>query len=115
MKFTITLLSVILLFSLRLSAQSTYLVKGDIVDTAENVKLTNASISVLNAKDSTLVTFTRAVANGAFSIGNLHKGKFILLVSYPTYADYVEEFSLDSVKSAHDFGKLNMLLKAKIP
>ncbi|MDR3695255.1 outer membrane beta-barrel family protein [Mucilaginibacter sp.] len=114
MKFTITLLLFTLLFSLRLSAQNVYSVKGDIVDTAENAKLLNASISVLNAKDSTLVSFTRAAGGGAFSIGNLHKGKFILLVSYPTYADYVEQFSLDSIKSGHDFGKLNMLLKAKL-
>ncbi|HWZ05067.1 MAG TPA: outer membrane beta-barrel protein [Mucilaginibacter sp.] len=114
MKFTITLLSIILLFSLRLSAQNTYSVKGDIVDTAENARLVNASISILNAKDSTLVSFTRAVTNGAFTLGNLHKGKFILLVSYPTYADYVEQFSLDSAKSSYDFGKLNMLLKAKL-
>lgn len=114
MKLTITLLSITLLFSLRLSAQNVYSVKGDIVDTTENAKLANASISVLNAKDSTLVSFTRAAAGGAFSIGNLHNGKFILLVSYPTYADYVERFSLDSIKSGHDFGKLNMLLKAKL-
>jgi len=114
MKFTITLLSIFLLFSLHLSAQNAYSVKGAIVDTAENAKLVNASISVLNAKDSTLVTFTRAVANGAFTINNLHKGKFILLVSYPTYADYVEQFSLDSANTSRDFGKLNMLLKAKL-
>ncbi|BAU52774.1 TonB-dependent receptor [Mucilaginibacter gotjawali] len=114
MKFTFTLLPFIILFSLRLSAQSVYSVKGDIVDTTENAKLVNASISVLNAKDSTLVSFTRAGTGGAFAIGNLHKGKFILLVSYPTYADYVDRFSLDSAKSAQDFGKLNMLLKARL-
>jgi len=114
MKFTITLLSFIFLFSFRSTAQNLYAVKGDIVDTAENAKLVNASISILNAKDSTLVSFTRAAAGGSFTIGNLRKGKFILLVSYPTYADYVEQFSLDSIKSGHDFGKLNMLLKAKL-
>jgi len=114
MKFTVTLLFIVSLFSIRLSAQSAYSIKGDIVDTTENAKLVNASISVLNAQDSTLVTFTRAVAGGAFTIGSLHKGKFILLVSYPTYADYIDKFSLDSVNTTHDFGKLNMLLKAKL-
>ncbi len=69
---------------------------------------------VLNSKDSILVKFTRARADGSFSINNLHEGEFILLVTYPGYADYVEPFNLDSAKNNHDFGKLNMILKAKL-
>jgi Outer membrane protein beta-barrel family len=114
MKFTIILLTFLSLCTLTLSAQNTWSIKGAIVDTASNSKLVNTSICVLNAKDSTLVSFTRAGANGAFSIDNLKKGKFILLVTYPAYADYVEKFTLDSTKTTHDFAKLNMILKAKL-
>ncbi|GAC1307168.1 MAG: hypothetical protein NVSMB24_18500 [Mucilaginibacter sp.] len=94
-----------------LLAQSGYSIKGFVADTAAKAKLLNTSISVLNAKDSTLRKFTRADASGAFSISNLTKGKFILLLTYPGYADYVETFSLDSAHAAHNFGRLNMLLK----
>ncbi|GAA4338978.1 TonB-dependent receptor [Mucilaginibacter gynuensis] len=83
-------------------------------DSASNVKLKDASVSILNAKDSTLVSFTRAAENGSFSIGKLNKGKFLLLITYPEYADYVEEFSLDSAKTEHNFKQLNMLLKSKL-
>jgi outer membrane receptor protein involved in Fe transport len=114
MKFTILLLIFFCLFTLTLSAQINYLVRGTIIDTTANVKLVNTSISVLNTKDSTLRSFTRAGADGAFVINNLSKGKFILLITYPGYADYVEQFSLDSAKSTHDFGRLNMILKTKL-
>lgn len=91
-----------------------YGVKGSVNDSVEHVKLINASVAILNAKDSTLVTFTRAAQDGAFDIKNLHKGKFILLLAYPDYADYVQHFSLDSVKQLHNFGHINMELKSRL-
>jgi hypothetical protein len=114
MKFTILLFISFLLFAFKSTGQS-YVVKGSIIDTSTHIKLENASISVLNAKDSTLRKFTRADVNGDFIINtNLVKGKMILLVTYPGYADYVEQFLLDSANTKHDFGKLNMILKAKL-
>jgi hypothetical protein len=114
MKITILVLISCCFFSLPLLAQSTYSVKGSVGDTSAKAKLVNTSISVLNARDSTLRKFTRVDANGAFSITGLSKGRFILLVTYPNYADYVETFSLDSVHTTRDFGTLNMLLKSKL-
>jgi hypothetical protein len=113
MKFTI-LLFISCCFSLSILAQTTYSVKGEIIDTAAKVKLENSTIIVLNAKDSVLRAFTRTAANGTFAINNLTKGKFILLITYPGYADYVEQFALDSAKNTHDFGALNMILKSRL-
>jgi hypothetical protein len=114
MKFTFLLLFLCCFFSLAALAQNNYSIKGEITDTSAKVKLANTSIIVLNAKDSILRAFTRTGPNGSFSINNLSKGKYILLVTYPDYADYVEQFTLDSAKSTHDFGSLNMILKAKL-
>jgi hypothetical protein len=114
MKFTIILIIFTSFFTFTLKAQNLYTIKGSIQDTASNAKLANTTICVLNAKDSILRAFTRAGINGAFNISNLGKGKFILLVTYPGYADYVEPFNLDSIKASHDFGKLNMILKARL-
>jgi len=114
MKFTITALVLLCLCSFSTFAQNSYSVKGAAVDSVANIKLVNTSISVLNAKDSTLRKFTRAAANGSFNINNLGKGKFILLVTYPGYADYVENFSLDSVKTTHNVGNINMNLKSRL-
>jgi hypothetical protein len=114
MKFTILLLLFFWLSSSSLFAQNGYTVKGSVVDTSVSARLVNSTIMVLNAKDSTLRSFVRVKADGLFNIDNLIKGKFILLVTYPGYADYVERFSLDSSKISHDFGKVNLILKAKL-
>ncbi len=111
----VVLASVILLLSYKpLFAQNNYSIRGSALDTASGTGLQNASITVLNSKDSTLVRFTRADANGGFSLNNLREGNFILLLTYPDFADYVETFSLSSDKPLKDFGKLKMILKARL-
>ena len=105
---------IILIFPAALFAQTGYSVKGIAADNVDLVKLYNSTVMVLNAKDSTLISFTRATDDGSFVINGLTKGKFILLVSYPDYADYVEHFTLDSATRVHDFGSINMGLKARI-
>ena len=107
-----TLLS--LCFFSTLFAQNPYSVKGVVADTANNSKLHNATISILNAKDSTLVKFTRAAQNGSFEISPLKKGPFLMMISYPEYVDYVIPFSLDSIKRELDFKQLNMKTKARL-
>ncbi|WP_316802529.1 outer membrane beta-barrel family protein [Pedobacter nototheniae] len=96
------------------NAQSQQFIKGRIIDTASTSILSGTSVSVLRAKDSTLVKFTRALDNGSFEINNIPKGKYILLVSYPKYADFVDHFTLDSVKSSIDYGRINLTGMAKI-
>ncbi len=95
-------------------AQTTYQVKGSVADTAINAKMYNATIAILNAKDSTLFKFVRANSTGEFLINSLRKGNFILLVTYPDYADFVANFALDSIKSNFDFKQLNMKLKTTL-
>jgi hypothetical protein len=95
-------------------AQNKYTIKGSALDTVSGTPLVNTSIAILNSKDSTLVRFGRAAANGGFNLNNLKSGQFILLVSYPDYADYVETFSLDSIRPSKDFGKIKMILKARL-
>jgi len=113
MKFTIFLI-LFSLFSVSLFAQNNYSVKGSVVDTTVSARLVNASVLVMNAKDSILRAYTRVKSDGLFTINNLSKGKFILRVSYPGYAIYVEQFTLDSAHTTHDFGKLNLLLKERL-
>ena len=102
------------LVSLKVFSQESYSVKGMIADTSSNVRLVNTSVSVLQAKDSILVKFTRAGTDGGFSIAGLSQGKYILLSTYPGYADYVASFNLDSSKREHDFGIVSMILKSQL-
>jgi hypothetical protein len=95
-------------------AQTTYSVKGKVADTVANSNLINASVSVIAAKDSILQKFTRVKDDGTFTINNLNKGKFILVATYPGYADFVERFTLDSAHTTHNFGTVSMLLKERL-
>lgn len=97
-----------------LSAQNKYSADGITVDGADGIKLYNSSVSILNAKDSTLLAFTRSKEDGSFHLTDLFKGKFLLLVSYPYYADYVEHFSLDSLHQVYNPGSVNMQLKERL-
>lgn len=113
MRTIFTLFTLCLLY-VSASAQNTNTITGSVTDTISKAKLTNATIIVLNAKDSILLDVTYAADNGAFIINSLPAGEFILLVTYPDYADYAEPFILDANHVKHDFGVLNMQLKAKL-
>lgn len=95
-------------------AQNTYSIRGSAVDTAEKRMLHNTTIMVLNAKDSTLRKFTRAKGDGSFSIDNLAAGKFILVMTYPGYAEYAESFELDDKNPQRNFGKLGLTLASRL-
>lgn len=114
MKNTTWLIAFFVLTSFTTYAQSIYSIKGSAVDTAEKRMLHNTTIMVLNAKDSTLRKFTRAKADGTFDIDNLVAGKFLLMMSYPGYADYSESFALDEKNRQHDFGKIGMSLASRL-
>src|SRR5688572_2300934 len=68
-----------------LSQQGT--IKGTLFDTAAKEAVPDAAIFVLDAKDSSLVTFTRSNFNGTFEMKYLDYGNYRLLitnVAYPT-------------------------------
>jgi len=109
----LTLLVVLLTIELTAFAQSDFSIKGAVTDTAANTKLGYTTISVLNAQDSILRAFTRTKSDGTFTLKNLEKGEYILLVTYPKYADYVASFRLDSLKE-YNFGSINMILTSQL-
>lgn len=87
--------------------------KGTITDTLNKQNLYNAVISILRTKDSVLVKFTRTDINGDFEVKNLPAGKFILMVSYPSYADYVDPITIEPATQKL-LGSLPLITKAKL-
>jgi len=114
MKRLLLSLCLFIFISTHSKAQGFHTIKGRTIDTASTTLLSGASIAVLNAKDSTLVKFTRAAENGTFELTGIKNGKFILLVSYPKYADFVDHFVLDSTTQVKDYGKINLTGMARI-
>jgi hypothetical protein len=80
-------------------AQSALNIKGQITDSAEKKQLQNASVSILRAKDSVLVGSTRADKEGQFNLMAKMSGNYILIVTYPQYASYVDQITLDGTQA----------------
>ena len=114
MRYTILLCTFLLFSALGTFAQNGYSVKGTIADSVEKVKLGTSAVAILQSKDSVLVKFGYAKSDGTFMLNGLRKGKYILLVAYPDYADYAEQFDLDSAHTSRDFGNISMALKSRL-
>ena len=69
-------------------------IKGTVRDTVEKKTLSNAVVSLLRTKDSVLIKFTRTDTHGSFSIANLSKGDYIMMITYPKFADYADKITL---------------------
>ncbi|MBO9659911.1 MAG: hypothetical protein J7527_13915, partial [Chitinophagaceae bacterium] len=69
-------------------------IKGSARDTLEKKNLSNAVVSLLRPADSVLVKFGRTNASGVFHIGNIESGEYIMLVTFPKFADYSDRIKL---------------------
>ena len=69
-------------------------IKGTVKDTTEKKVLSLASVNVLRAKDSVLVKTVRTSNNGEFTIASLPVGNYIVMVSYPQYADFTDKITV---------------------
>ena len=114
MRYALSLWTFLTFFVFGASAQNNYSIKGTITDTVEKVKLQNSAVTVLQANDSVLVKFGYVKSDGSFMLNGLSRGKYILLVAYPDYADYAEAFSLDSANPSQDFGNISMTPKSRL-
>lgn len=80
-------------------AQSALNIKGQVTDSTEKKQLQFASVSILRAKDSVLVGSTRADKEGQFNLVAKMAGNYILIVTYPQYASYVDQITLDGTQA----------------
>jgi len=88
-------------------------IKGQITDSTEKKQLQNGSINILRAKDSILVGSTRANKDGQFSLSAKSEGKYILMITYPQYADYIDKITLTNGQDLN-LGTVYMNTKAHL-
>jgi len=93
----------VITFSFSLIAQAQRndgIIKGRLYDTAAKQPIADATISVQNAIDSTLVTFTLSNRQGAFEVKGLATGGYLLIITSRGYADVRQRVTIaDSLKS----------------
>jgi hypothetical protein len=113
MKKLTALLIIMGLFSITETFAQNASLKGTVVDTTNKVNLQHAVVSLLRPKDSVLVKFVRTDQQGQFSFGNLTASKYIMIISYPDYADFVDDIDL-SAQPQKTLGNIYVTTKAHL-
>jgi len=80
------------------------IIKGIVKDTASGILLSDATVTVLLAKDSSLASFSRTNNNGFFVIRNISAGNYRLLITHVGYRNISRLFSISPALSEIDFG-----------
>lgn len=93
MRKTILLLLFIFTSSIIVYSQSSS-IKGTVTDTSEKKNLSNVVISLLRNVDTVLVKFSRTDKNGNFNMNDLTPGEYVLMITYPKFADYADKINL---------------------
>lgn len=111
-KPTLTILLVLSSFC-NLQAQ-TFTIKGRVSDTLNNNQLQYATVTLMRAADSILETFTRSKENGTFELHPRNAGKYIVMVTFPSFADYVDVVTVSKEKPVKDMGMIPMITKSHL-
>lgn len=83
-------------------------IRGRVVDTAGKQSLANATVSVIDLKDSTADRNTKVKKGGEFEITGLEMGRYQLSVSFLGYRNISKPFSITKDKPAADLGDIIM-------
>ncbi|RYY87795.1 MAG: hypothetical protein EOO15_10875 [Chitinophagaceae bacterium] len=104
-----------LLLSLGASAQRNGTVKGFLLDGSDSTRrpLDEATISIMQSSDSTLVSFNLTSSTGYFEIKSLANGNYYLMVSYQGFATLKRSFSITNEQPVADLGDLRMSTQYK--
>ena len=82
------------------------------MDTLAKQPVSNATITVLKKKDSSLVSFTMTDNSGRFEITGMDAGEYRLLITHVNYHNKTVFFNIKDEKK--DLGTIAMLDKAKV-
>ncbi len=85
-------------------------VKGIVTDSLNGKPLANATINLLDGKDSSLVSFARSKENGSFEINRLATGEYIMTISYTGFSKETKKITVTQEVPVVDFG--NILLSS---
>ncbi|MBC7902071.1 MAG: TonB-dependent receptor [Gemmatimonadaceae bacterium] len=96
--------------ALTASAQKTFYgsVKGSVMDTASKQSMQDATISLIDNKDSSSIAFTTVNKQGSFEIKDLETGSYRLLITFQGYQNFSKKFTISPDKPVADLGTINM-------
>jgi hypothetical protein len=81
-------------------------IKGKLIDTAAKAPVAEATISIVNAKDSSLATFSISDKKGVFEIKDLEYGDYNVIITHGSFETITKKVSLSATTKAVDLGNL---------
>ncbi len=87
-------------------SQSKGIVKGIAYDTLNRHFVSDATVTLMRSKDSSLVSFTMTDKNGRFELPGLSNGDYRLLITHVNYHNTSKTFSLADGTATADLGKI---------
>jgi hypothetical protein len=109
----ILLLTILVIFCFGARTYSQVNISGIVTDSLEKKNLDNAIVTIVDAKDSMLLHFTRTDKEGKFVFSNLNIiSAYFLVISYPDYADFVLPGRKDAAEL--NLGKIFMISKVHL-
>jgi hypothetical protein len=105
----IILLLLFIFLSLVTAAQN---ISGTITDTTNKKDVSNAVAAILKLGDSTLYKFVRTDKEGAFVLKNIPAGKYILMITHPSYADLLDDVTVSA--EGLQLNKVSVIPKSKL-
>jgi len=114
MKRSVPLLALLFIFFAHPIFAQTFSIKGSVTDTLNANRLQFASVTLLRASDSVLETFTRTGKNGEFQLTPRQEGTYLVMVTFPSFADYIDVVTVTKDKPVADMGVLPMVSKSHL-
>lgn len=105
---------IIIGFTTTVSAQKNGSVSGTAFDTISKQPVSAATITVLNSKDSSLITFAMTGNDGKFNLTGLAEGNYRLLITHVNYHNSNTWFSITDSTRNVSLGNVTMNDKAKV-
>ncbi len=96
------------------NAQNTGTLKGKLVDSIGKQVLKDASITLLDAKDSTLEVLGLAKQDGSFNLTNISFGTMILQIKFQGYETYTKNIVFSKNNVTVDLGVINLKTAANM-
>jgi hypothetical protein len=88
------------------SAQKNGMVKGIVFDTLTKQPVPSATITLMQKKDSSLVSFTMTDNTGRFELTGIQNGEYRLLITHVNYHNSVKYFKIDDEHKSADLGNI---------
>ncbi|MEO5946432.1 MAG: outer membrane beta-barrel family protein [Chitinophagaceae bacterium] len=103
--FTLSLL-ILVSFAAVLAQKADGSIKGNLLDSTTKQPIIEATVSVMNVKDSSLATFTLSNKQGSFEVKGLADAEYLLIVSHKSYDPFSKPFTISAENKTIDFGSV---------